>query len=127
MSGIHSRHPVASRGGDSGLSSGPETGTRPCAHAMATHDTATAGHNGTPPVHRAIPHGTRCDCRLLAEALGMAPVSISYDYCRNVLQKRWVMTCRHGDLRPVETHTCEHGWTSDTPINAVDAILLRNG
>ncbi len=45
----------------------------------------------------ALAHGSICDCSLLALAIGVAPGGISFSYCRNVLQRRWTMCCKHGD------------------------------
>jgi hypothetical protein len=44
-----------------------------------------------------LAHGSTCDCSLLALAIGVAPGGISFSYCRNVLQRRWTMCCKHGD------------------------------
>ncbi len=40
-------------------------------------------------------HGSHCSCRLLAAAAGADPSAIDYAACRNILQKRWRMTCDH--------------------------------
>ena len=41
-------------------------------------------------------HGDHCDCLLLARAVGAAPETIDFNYCRQVLQKHWGMRCNHG-------------------------------
>jgi hypothetical protein len=43
-------------------------------------------------------HGNRCSCQILSMAVMGTPSACSYDYCRNVLQRRWVMHCNHGQL-----------------------------
>lgn len=43
-----------------------------------------------------IAHHEYCSCRLLAQAMGCDPRSISFEYCRRVLQKHWQVDCRHG-------------------------------
>lgn len=40
-------------------------------------------------------HGSRCSCRAFARALGLAESAIDFNYCRNVLQKHWGMSCDH--------------------------------
>ena len=44
---------------------------------------------------RAQVHGSHCSCALLTEAIGADPSAIDYTFCRNILQKRWRMTCDH--------------------------------
>jgi hypothetical protein len=41
-------------------------------------------------------HGDRCDCRLLAEAVGARPSAVDFSYCRRVLQQHWRVRCNHG-------------------------------
>ena len=45
--------------------------------------------------HREPKHGSHCSCRVLATIAGGDPSIIDYGYCRQVLQKRWRMTCDH--------------------------------
>ncbi|HEY5898480.1 MAG TPA: hypothetical protein VIV54_13005 [Burkholderiales bacterium] len=45
---------------------------------------------------RNLEHGDLCDCRLLALAVGAAPSTMDYLYCRLVLQKHWRLHCNHG-------------------------------
>ena len=40
-------------------------------------------------------HGSRCSCRALARAMGLPESSIDFNYCRQVLQKHWRMSCDH--------------------------------
>lgn len=74
-----------------------------------------------------LPHGSRCDCALLAQALHLDPRTISYRYCRNVLQRHWSMTCRHGETRSVPAvPPIPRGWKPLSELTPVDAILLEN-
>lgn len=41
-------------------------------------------------------HGDRCDCMLLARAVGAGPAAVDLNYCRQVLQKHWRVKCNHG-------------------------------
>jgi hypothetical protein len=45
--------------------------------------------------------GAQCSCQLLAQAIGTDPRTISYQYCRQVLQKHWHMTCTYGESNGV--------------------------
>ena len=73
-------------------------------------------------------HGTRCECLSLAAAMCAAAESIPYSYCRHVLQARYRMECRHGDLVPAEKlpRTRER-WPVEGPLRGVMAILLHDG
>jgi hypothetical protein len=74
-----------------------------------------------------LPHGARCDCALLARALGHDPRSISYEFCRNVLQRHWGMTCRHGEARTVAASpTLAEGWKTVGGLTPTSAILVEN-
>ena len=72
-------------------------------------------------------HGTQCSCQLLAQAIGVDPRSISFAYCSRVLQKRWQITCAHGELArvPVAIRLGEH-WSHVGGIDPVRAILMSN-
>jgi hypothetical protein len=37
---------------------------------------------------------------LLAAACGVAPRTISFEYCLLGIRKRWKITCRHGEVSP---------------------------
>lgn len=75
-----------------------------------------------------IPHGTHCDCVLLAAAVGLGPRAISFDYCRNVLQRRWSLTCKHGEVQSAGMATIlGEKWKDKGDINPVLAILVKNG
>lgn len=76
---------------------------------------------------RVIEHGGRCDCELLAQAMRIDPSAISFEYCRNVLQKRWRMTCRHGhpESTPAAAWASEH-WRDIGQLDPVKAILISN-
>ena len=41
-------------------------------------------------------HGGRCSCQLLSLAATREPGTCGFDYCRIVLQHRWIMHCNHG-------------------------------
>lgn len=43
-----------------------------------------------------IPHGDFCSCTILADAVGADRSAIPFEFCRQVLQRRWRMTCHHG-------------------------------
>lgn len=74
-----------------------------------------------------LPHGKRCDCALLASALGHDPRTITYAYCRNVLQRHWGMTCRHGERSSVAAApTLADGWKTVGELTPVSAILVEN-
>lgn len=45
-------------------------------------------------------HGDRCSCQLLSMTVTGRTDACRYDYCRNVMQRRWVMHCNHGELSP---------------------------
>lgn len=78
----------------------------------------------------AIPHGTYCECVQLAAALGLRPSAISYFYCKNFLQRRWTMTCRHGEVAPREPAIgagAGEKWKDKGQMNPVMAILVSNG
>ncbi len=85
---------------------------------MATHSRDTPGI--------AIVHGTHCDCVQLAAALGLAPGAIPFFYCRNILQRRWAMTCRHGDVQEPRTPAGTEKWKKTADMNPITAILVRN-
>ena len=73
---------------------------------------------------RDVDHGDRCDCMLLARAVG-APVSaIDLSYCRNVLQRHWHITCNHGG-RPRPARVTP--WLPHLDVHdPVHAVLLAN-
>lgn len=86
-----------------------------------------AGGNDLLPRQTAIQHGTHCDCVLLAAALGLPPGAIPFDYCRNILQRRWSMTCKHGELSDTTTPTpAIDRWKDTGDMNSVLAILVKN-
>ena len=74
-----------------------------------------------------IEHGERCSCTLLALATGLDPRDLSFEYCFRVLQKRWRMTCRHGQRSsaPAASGLVEH-WRRVGPLDPVKAILMSN-
>ncbi|CAG0978260.1 hypothetical protein GEOBC_01664 [Geobacteraceae bacterium] len=96
---------------------------------MFSHDVTEFGsHNEQEAArHRTVLHGTRCGCSLLAAALGLRPDAISFYYCRNVLQRRWTMTCMHGVVESIDEPMDLTGkWKDEAEMNPVLAILLKN-
>ena len=72
-------------------------------------------------------HGTECDCCLLAAATHCHPEAIPLAYCRSVLQKRYVMNCRHGEsLEALDPALRKGGWADLGSVDAVQAILVAN-
>lgn len=69
-------------------------------------------------------HGSHCSCRALARALGLAESAIDFNYCRNVLQKHWRMSCDHLPLT-LETRQTLQVPPHDTD-DPVHMILLAN-
>ena len=84
-------------------------------------------HAGAPNALRVIPHGTRCSCKLLAEALHMDPRKLTYEFCRTVLQKHWRMTCRHGEILPADEQVSSaEKWKDIGAMTPLNAILVKN-
>jgi hypothetical protein len=72
-------------------------------------------------------HGPRCDCLLLSAATQGCADAVTFSYCRHVLQKRYSMTCMHGDMEPRQaTAKMPEKWHDLGEIDAVKAILLTN-
>jgi hypothetical protein len=72
-------------------------------------------------------HGPRCDCLLLSAATQGCAHAVTFSYCRHVLQKRYSMTCMHGDMAPRQpTVKVPEKWHDLGEIDAVKAILLTN-
>lgn len=94
---------------------------------MLTDDDMDCHAGGAADALRAIPHGTLCSCKLLAEALQMDPRKLTYEYCRTVLQKHWRMTCRHGEVLPTDEPAClTEKWKDIGAMTPLSAILLKN-
>lgn len=72
-------------------------------------------------------HGVVCECTVLAAALGIGPKGVSFHYCRNVLQRRWAMVCRHGE-KPDRTVVAplSEKWKDKGELTPVLAILIEN-
>ena len=66
-------------------------------------------------------HGDRCDCMLLARAIGEGPSAVDLNYCRQVLQKHW-RACNHG--LPDPKQMCE--LPPHDPADPLQAILVAN-
>ncbi len=83
--------------------------------------------NATPGFRTLTEHGGQCSCKLLAEATGLDPRKLSFEYCHRVLHKRWRMTCRHGvrESAPASTGLSER-WRKVGKVDGVKAILISN-
>jgi hypothetical protein len=81
---------------------------------------------GVTPNGEKIPHGAQCECVQLAAALGLPAKAISFYYCRNFLQRRWSMTCRHGELLLTPPPPRSERWKEQGEMNPVLAILVEN-
>jgi hypothetical protein len=72
-------------------------------------------------------HGDRCVCKMLALAVGLNPKALSYNYCRSVLQRRWVVECNHGCLTTDHPAAdSEAKWHDVGQVDSVKAILIMN-
>lgn len=69
-------------------------------------------------------HGSRCSCRLLAEAVGADPSSVEYSYCQRVLQRHWRVTCDH--IPAAKAHKVTPVLPPHDARNPVHALLLAN-
>lgn len=73
-------------------------------------------------------HGERCECLILAAAVGAGPKSISFNYCRDILQKHWRITCRHGEHAPAEpVKPASERWRGVGKIDPLKAFLIKEG
>lgn len=77
-------------------------------------------------IRKPAEHGDRCVCRTLALAVGCDPKLLSYNYCREVLQKRWIVECNHGCLAAALMANSELKWHDVGEIDPVKAILIMN-
>ena len=74
-----------------------------------------------------IDHGEQCSCKLLAQALGLDPRALSFEYCQRVLHKHWRMTCRHGQSASARVATgLGERWRDVGTVDPVKAILISN-
>lgn len=87
---------------------------------MSPHTRSTCAPTG----RYAQVHGLHCSCRLLAAAAGTDPSVIDYAFCRNVLQKRWRMTCDHIPVAPRLKVTPEP--PPHDSHDALHALLIAN-
>lgn len=71
-----------------------------------------------------VEHGDRCECLLLAQAVGAPASSVDRAYCRNVLQKHWRLACNHGCVAPAARATPQLP-PCDTR-DPVQALLIAN-
>jgi len=80
------------------------------------------------PGNSTVPHGTHCECLVLAAAIGAGPDAIPFDYCLHVLRKHWRLTCRHGEtLETGKEKKASEKWRDFGEMDAVKAILISNG
>lgn len=77
-------------------------------------------------IRKPAEHGDRCVCRTLALAVGCDPKMLSYNYCRTVLQKRWIVECNHGCLAEPAVAASDLKWHDGGQIDPVKAILIMN-
>ena len=77
-------------------------------------------------IRKPAEHGNRCVCRTLALAVGCDPKMLSYNYCRTVLQKRWIVECNHGCLAEPAVADSDLKWHDVGQIDPVKAILIMN-
>ena len=84
-------------------------------------------YDSTLPGYGHTEHGARCDCLLLADALHVPGGAVTFSFCRHVLQKRYAMSCTHGEAGPVPqvVKACDL-WRESGELDAVKAILLTN-
>ena len=71
-------------------------------------------------------HGNLCSCRLLAQAVRCDPKVIRFEYCWNVLMKRWRVECNHGCSHEVPVVITDEKWHEFSPIDPVKVILIVN-
>lgn len=71
-------------------------------------------------------HGDRCSCRRLAEAMGVEPGAITFNYCRTVLMKHWGIECNHGCRQGLAIAGGSDKWHDLGPMDPVKAILIKN-
>lgn len=83
--------------------------------------------NESTKVKAPIEHGCQCSCTLLAQATGLDPRKLSFEYCHRVLHTHWGMTCRHGqrETAPASAGLSER-WHGVGPVDPVKAILISN-
>lgn len=77
-------------------------------------------------IRKPLEHGDQCVCRTLALAVGCDPKLLSYNYCRTVLQRRWIVECNHGCLAKSVVVNNELKWHDLGQIDDVKAILIMN-
>ena len=51
---------------------------------------------------------------------------LTYNYCRTVLQKRWIVECNHGCLAEPAVAASDLKWHDGGQIDPVKAILIMN-
>lgn len=75
-----------------------------------------------------LEHGEQCTCTLLAQAIGVDPRAISFEFCKRVLQRHWNLSCHHGKpcSTPKASGLGEHWRHGVGPIDPVKAILISN-
>lgn len=76
--------------------------------------------------HKSSDHGDRCPCKLLVLAVGCDPKSVSVNFCRSVLLKRWVIECNHGCRDQPAISDNAQKWHDLGQIDPIKAILIEN-
>lgn len=71
-------------------------------------------------------HGSRCSCRLLADAVGCSAKAIRFTYCQAVLMKHWAIECNHNCHDEPAAPVRSVPWHDVGPIDPIKAILIRN-
>lgn len=85
----------------------------------------SAGQEAGPPAEEHYEHGSRCTCRLLAAAARAQPAAVDFNYCRLVLQKRWILECDHGSPE-AEPKPTTREFPPHDGRDPVQAILVAN-
>lgn len=97
-----------------------------CNIAQASRRALGETDMSAPSAARPIPHGGRCECELLAAAMGCDSRSISFEFCQRVLQRHWRLECRHGSSEEPTRMPAAPRWKEIGPTDAVKAILISN-
>lgn len=73
-----------------------------------------------------LAHGRRCTCQVLAAAVGLPPQVVNYRFCSQVLKKRWVIECDHGDFNRPTVRDTSGKWHDLEPMEPLmKAVLIH--
>ena len=74
-------------------------------------------------------HGEGCVCLALIALVGGRRDTLTFRYCLHVLQKRWRLTCAHGEVGcPLAPKPkASERWHDFGEMDPVKAILMSNG